>query len=376
MNDFVDELIEFPDYTYTNQEYLSITVNSDKTYSLSVEENGIGIFSEDNIEPGECIYDIPLRSEGENTISFVLVDENGNACSKKATFYKDTIAPELSLSEDYNGASTYDSVFTISGTVKNYDSFELDQTPVEVADDGTFSCDLNLQTGNNEFYISASDEAGNVSSSAFMITLLEKKETNPVSDYIFIISILLITFFLLLVIKRFKNCKIIKKFGDYITTFLVTSAMVIVLVNFVWMLGCVTSGSMEPTLMTGSYNVSNRLAYVGKEPQRGDIITFYRDDIYYTKRVIGISGDEIRFADGNIYLNGEKLDESDYLDENVKTYSWKKFIVPEGYVFVLGDNREKSTDSRAWDNPYVSTDEIVSKYLFTIPLLHTSRYTD
>lgn len=140
--------------------------------------------------------------------------------------------------------------------------------------------------------------------------------------------------------------------------------------HFLLMNGKVMSGSMEPTLKTGQYFVANRLAYVKKSPKRGDIISFKNGNKLLIKRVIGVAGDKVTFHDGYVYINGKKLDESAYLDPDVETNCMDSFKVPSGSVFVLGDNRENSSDSRdpkEIHGHYVPIKNIVAKYLFTLP---------
>ena len=107
-------------------------------------------------------------------------------------------------------------------------------------------------------------------------------------------------------------------------------------------------------------------------PKRGDIISFKNKDKTLIKRVIGVAGDQIEFHDGYVYLNGKKLDESAYLGSYVKTYCAETFLVPKGSVFVLGDNREYSADSRDSEvisGNYVPVKNIKAKMLFKIPML-------
>lgn len=131
----------------------------------------------------------------------------------------------------------------------------------------------------------------------------------------------------------------------------------------------VASGSMEPTLMTHDIVIYNKLHYLFHPIERGDIINFWSEeyDAFFAKRVIGLPGDIIAFHDGDTYINGQKYDESAYLPEGVATYCIKTFTVPEGTVFVMGDNRENSVDSRFFRNPYIPVADIEGKYLWKIP---------
>lgn len=140
-------------------------------------------------------------------------------------------------------------------------------------------------------------------------------------------------------------------------------AVFAIILNFVISIGSIKSGSMEETVMTGDIVIGNKLAYIAHSPQRGDIIFFHFQDQVYCKRVIGIAGDRIAFSDGYVYINEENLDESSYLDPDIETNCTSTFIVPENCVFVMGDNRENSYDSRFFDEPYIPESQIISKIL-------------
>ena len=129
----------------------------------------------------------------------------------------------------------------------------------------------------------------------------------------------------------------------------------------------ITSGSMEPTLMTGDRAVFFRLAYVSSEPKRGDIVEFHFGDDVYSKRIIGLPGEYVQFDSGYVYINGKKIDEP-YLDDDVETDCLKSFAVPEDSYFVMGDNRENSYDSRYWEKPYVEKGDVMGKLLINIPM--------
>ncbi len=131
--------------------------------------------------------------------------------------------------------------------------------------------------------------------------------------------------------------------------------------------GTVTSVSMEPTLMTGDTCFYNRLAYVFGEPERGDIVLFGKEELTeepLSKRIIGLPGETVSFADGKVLINGNPIEE-DYLEEGTETIGFMTYEIPEGCYFLMGDNRENSFDSRYWENPYISQEEIRAKYIFT-----------
>lgn len=124
----------------------------------------------------------------------------------------------------------------------------------------------------------------------------------------------------------------------------------------------VESISMQPNLYAGDFVIVNKLAYKFGSPQRGDIIVFrYPPDptqVPYIKRVIGLPGDEVHIADGKVYINGELLIEPYLTVTTNRGGDWK---VPENSLFVMGDNRNNSSDSRSWG--MVPMENVIGKAL-------------
>jgi signal peptidase I len=129
---------------------------------------------------------------------------------------------------------------------------------------------------------------------------------------------------------------------------LVLSVVLFVSINLISARIRVDGASMEPTLISGEYVIVSRLSYRLGTPQRGDIIVFHfpRDPKEeYIKRVIGLPGDEVEVRTGAVSINGQPLDET-YLKAKMDyTGSWR---IPAGQLFVLGDNRNNSSDSHDW----------------------------
>jgi signal peptidase I len=105
--------------------------------------------------------------------------------------------------------------------------------------------------------------------------------------------------------------------------------------------------SMNPTLQDGDYLLVSKQTYTFEEPERGEIIIFPvgEDNKLYIKRVIGLPGDVITIKNGEVYVNG-KVDAQNYTLDGYTSGNVDELVVPDGEVFVLGDNRLNSIDSR------------------------------
>ena len=193
----------------------------------------------------------------------------------------------------------------------------------------------------------------------------------------------------------------IKDIFEWIYCIIIAVALALLIRYYVGTPTIVKQSSMYPTFKQNERLILNRIYRTANTvPQRGDIITFespslsyvepeeadlsnptakyerrskgwFSDFVYnvleinkisYIKRVIGLPGEHLEIKDGKVYINGEELQE-DYLGENVTTDStdgaFVDIIVPEGTVFVMGDNRSGSSDSRRFG--CVPYDKIESK---------------
>ena len=112
--------------------------------------------------------------------------------------------------------------------------------------------------------------------------------------------------------------------------------------------------SMQPTLHEGEFILVNKLAYRLGDFQRGDIIVFHyrRNPEDYIKRVIGLPGDEVEVRDEHVFINGQMLENLILPRRRSIPGAWE---VPEGQIFVLGDNRNQSSDSHSWGYVPVGT---------------------
>lgn len=136
-------------------------------------------------------------------------------------------------------------------------------------------------------------------------------------------------------------------FLDILETLLLSAALFLV-INALSARVRVDGFSMLPTLQDGEFVLVNRLAYRFDTPQRGDIVVFHfpldpKQDLI--KRVIGLPGDTVSVQGGMVKVNDEKLQEPYIAETPLYSGSW---VVPDGQLFVLGDNRNDSSDSHSW----------------------------
>jgi signal peptidase I len=156
--------------------------------------------------------------------------------------------------------------------------------------------------------------------------------------------------------------KMHKVLWEYIQSILLAFALALFIITFVVQSFIVTGPSMEPTLHSGERLLINKFIYRFTQPKPGDIVVFHpavrpRDD--YIKRVIAVAGQTVEIRDGRVWVDGKPLAEP-YLSE--ATYGqFGPVRIPQGRLFVLGDNRNNSQDSRYPEVGLVPLKSVIGK---------------
>lgn len=190
---------------------------------------------------------------------------------------------------------------------------------------------------------------------------------------------------------------------EYAKSFFPVLVIVLILRSFLIEPFQIPTGSMIPTLEVGDFILVNKYAYgvrlpiIGtkilgvEDPDRGEVIVFIppHENKYYIKRVIGLSGDTVRYEDKNLYVNGELISK-DYVEsimvetsigdlsgvlyretingvehstQNIDAVGRQRarttWVIPNGHYFMMGDNRDNSSDSRVWGT--VPNENVVGK---------------
>lgn len=187
--------------------------------------------------------------------------------------------------------------------------------------------------------------------------------------------------------------RIIREILSWVGTIVVSVVVALLIIIFLFQPTSVNGESMESTLHNADKIIINKTQNIfHSKPNYGDIviidsrvdrnrsfmdnvmdplkynlivtrITGSEDQIFWVKRVIGKAGDVLEFKDGKVIRNGEELKE-DYIKEPMMYSSDEKITVPENSVFVMGDNRNYSKDSREIGS--VPLDHVIGKYLFRL----------
>ena len=154
---------------------------------------------------------------------------------------------------------------------------------------------------------------------------------------------------------------------EYVKSFLLAVVIALIIRTYFFQITEVYGQSMYPTLHDHDRLFTNRIIYAISQPSRGDIVILDAPDrsgAYYVKRTIALAGDHLIVKDGQVSVNGTVLSEpfinGNFTDGAIDT------VVPPGTVFVMGDNRGNSHDSRSPDVSYIAVDKIEGKAVFRI----------
>ena len=159
---------------------------------------------------------------------------------------------------------------------------------------------------------------------------------------------------------------------EIVTTVGLAIILYLIITTFVVQTFRVEQTSMQNTLQSGEHLLIDKLTPRFDEYSRGDIIVFHpngaTDETPYIKRIIGVGGDNVQITNGLVYINGVELDETEYTypapgenEPTVAKNAGDEWDVPQGQLFVLGDHRMRSTDSRNLSVGLVDVDDVVGR---------------
>ena len=158
---------------------------------------------------------------------------------------------------------------------------------------------------------------------------------------------------------------IVKELSGWIVYIAIIIGLTWLIITFVGQRTRVSGHSMEATLHDGDNLIVDKLSYHFREPKRFEIIVFpyrHKENTYYIKRIIGLPGETVQVKDGYVYINGEKLDENYGLEVMEDAgIAAEPIELGEDEYFVLGDNRNHSSDSRDPSVGILHRDELIGR---------------
>ena len=142
---------------------------------------------------------------------------------------------------------------------------------------------------------------------------------------------------------------------------------IVLIIAFTWFVVRteVSGSSMETTLSDKDQLIVDKMTYRFRDPKRYDIVVFpyqYQDNTYYIKRIIGLPGETVQILSGMVYIDGMRLDEH-YGNEMMENpgIAEEPLTLDENEYFVLGDNRNNSSDSRASDVGLIHRKDLIGR---------------
>lgn len=187
-----------------------------------------------------------------------------------------------------------------------------------------------------------------------------------------------------------KRSRMVDAIIEIVTTVGLAVVLYLIITTFVVQTFRVEQHSMIDTLQPGEHLFIDKLTPRFDEYSRGDIIVFHpngdADSTPYIKRVIGVGGEKVELRDGAVWIDGVRLDEEyTYLGEPTEPSDFRgqtAWDVPEGSLFVMGDHRQRSKDSRSEDLGFVKTGDVVGRAVVSffpldkVGILQTPQYPE
>lgn len=159
--------------------------------------------------------------------------------------------------------------------------------------------------------------------------------------------------------------EIIKELAGWLLYIVLIIALTWIVVTFVGQRTEVSGSSMETTLSDKDQLIVDKMTYRFRDPKRYDIVVFpyqYQDNTYYIKRIIGLPGETVQILSGMVYIDGMRLDEH-YGNEIMENpgIAEEPLTLGEDEYFVLGDNRNNSSDRRASDVGLIHRKDLIGR---------------
>lgn len=158
---------------------------------------------------------------------------------------------------------------------------------------------------------------------------------------------------------------------EWIKALLIAGILVIVIRWLIFAPFIVDGPSMEPNFYSKERLIVNKLIYYIRKPERGEVVVFHAtEDKDYIKRVIALPGEKVKVEGDKVFINGQELEQTflkeaiDNAHKNGQNYNNRNFpeaIVPEGAIFVMGDNRPNSLDSRSSEVGFVKYEKVIGR---------------